>query len=415
MPTQLVGALRRCRRVGWNETSGNGGELVARGLPCDIKIRSTRRIADVTVWFRPDHRKGGFLNLLVISHNFLAVLVALTLLVCGVAVWRGSRRHWASAVSVGVLALALSLGTAADFVNAHYAYLPRVADVLGLRTWPTARLVDVVDPPANVREVHPRGAVVTVKVPGVQSGFGDPDAMVYFPPQYFSEPTKRFPVVYLVHGSPGSPIDWFRAAKAADAGLRVARSGHPVILVAPRASRNWTDDSECVDRPREHIATYLVQDVVHEIDTRFRTIASRSGRALAGNSAGGYCALNLGLRNRQDFSAIVDMSGFDRPTHEGGVKALFGNLPNLAAVAAANTPSRYVSRLSPTPTVKLWFGCGLSDGTARRETLSISDALAARGFNVILRLRPGGHDYSVWRPALVEGLTWAANSLAEAH
>ncbi len=49
------------------------------------------------------------------------------------------------------------------------------------------------------------------------------------------------------------------------------------ILVAPRASHNWTDDSECVDRPNEHIATYVVNDVVREVDSRFRTIADRGG------------------------------------------------------------------------------------------------------------------------------------------
>jgi enterochelin esterase-like enzyme len=350
-------------------------------------------------------------GLLVISANFLAGLVLVTLAAWGVAVWRGSRKRWVSSAVFGVLGLILSLATVADFVNAHYAYLPRVADVLGVRSWPTARLVDVADPVPRARSAHPRGAVVSVELPGARSSFGTHTALAYFPPQYFSQPSRRFPVVYLLHGSPGSPIDWFRAAKAADAGLAVARAGHPVILVAPRASRDWSDDSECVDRPKERIATYVVQDVVREVDARFRTIASRAGRALAGNSAGGYCALNLGLRNRNTFSAIVDMSGFDRPTHEGGLKHLFGNRPDLAKVTAANTPSQYVPTLLPAPDVSLWLDCGRSDGSARRDTVHIADALAARGFHVILRLRPGGHDYNVWRPALVEGLDWAAASL----
>ena len=329
--------------------------------------------------------------------------------------WRGHRRRWLSAAGFAGLALALSLATVADFVNAHYAYLPRVADVLGVRTWPTARLVDVVDPVSDGKAPHARGAVVGVRLPGVASGFGAPEALVYFPPQYFSQPTRRFPVVYLLHGSPGSPVDWFRAARAADAGLQVARAGHPVILVAPRASRDWTDDSECVNRPSEHVATYVVKDVVHAIDSRFRTIASRSARAIAGNSAGGYCALNLGLRNRQIFSTIVDLSGYDRPTHDGGLKGLFGNQPDLAALAAQNTPIDYVSRLSSTPAVKLWLDCGRSDGTARRDTVQVADALRGQGFAVVLRLRPGGHDYNVWRPALTQGLSWAAANLTPAR
>jgi len=353
-------------------------------------------------------------GLLVISANFLAGLVIVSLAAWGVALWRGRRRHWVSATGFGVLAMALSLGTAADFVNAHYAFLPRVADVLGLRTWPTASLIDVSGTLAKPEQAHPRGAVVSVRLPGTESGFGAPTAMVYFPPQYFSEPTRRFPVVYLLHGSPGAPVDWFRAARASDAGYDVARAGHPVILVAPRASHNWTDDSECVDRPKEHVATYVVKDVVREIDARFRTIPTRSARAVAGNSAGGYCALNLGLRNRGLFSAVVDLSGFDRPTHEGGLKGLFGNRPDLATVAAANTPSIYVPTLSPSPQVRLWLDCGRSDTSARRDTVDIAHELADRGFNVVLRLRPGGHDYGVWRPALAQGLSWVAAGLSHA-
>jgi enterochelin esterase-like enzyme len=351
-------------------------------------------------------------GLLVISVNFLAVLVIISLTAWGIALWRGRRKRWVSASTFGALALVLSLATVADFINAHYAFLPRVADVLGLRTWPTASVVDVSGPAPAAARPHPHGAVVDIRLPGVQSGFGAPTAMVYFPPQYFTDPSRRFPVVYLLHGSPGAPIDWFRAARASDAGYAVARAGHPVILVAPRASRNWTDDSECVDRPKEHIATYVVKDVVREIDARFRTIPTRAARAVAGNSAGGYCALNLGLRNRALFSEVIDLSGFDHPTHDGGLKRLFGSRPDLAAVAAANTPVAYVPSLSPSPQVRVWLDCGRSDTTARRDSINIATELADRGFPVSLHLRPGGHDYGVWRPALAQGLSWAAASMS---
>ena len=55
--------------------------------------------------------------------------------------------------------------------------------------------------------------------------------------------------------------------------------------------------------------------------------------------------------------------------------------------------------------------CGRSDSSARRDTVHIANVLGARGFDVVLRLRPGGHDYNVWRPALTEGLEWASGNL----
>jgi enterochelin esterase-like enzyme len=346
-------------------------------------------------------------NLLVISTGFLTTLVIISVVLWGLTGWRVLRRRWLSTTALGFVALFMSLVTAADFVNAHYAFLPRVADVLGFRTWPSAQLAEVTatTPPSAG---HPRGAVVTLRLPGTDSGFGSPKALVYVPPQYFTEPTRRFPAVYLLHGSPGAPIDWFRAARASDAGLALARAGHPVILVAPRVSRNWSDDSECVDRPKERIETYVIDDVIRDVDAHLRTIADRADRAVAGNSAGGYCALNLGLRHRDRFSAIIDLSGYDRPTYDGGMRALFGDRPGLADVVAANTPGRYAKTLSPTPDVRLWLDCGMSDGEARRDTVTMSHLLAARGFEVNLRLRKGGHDYGVWRPALAEALRWAA-------
>ena len=189
--------------------------------------------------------------------------------------------------------------------------------------------------------------------------------------------------MYLLHGSPGAPIDWFRAARAADAGLVVAHDGHPVILVAPRASHDWYDDSECVDRPKESIATYLVQDVVRDIDARFRTIDNRSARALAGNSAGGYCALNLGLHHRDLFSSIVDLSGFDRPTHDGGMKGLFGSRAGSGDGRRSQHPAPLRPKLSAGAAGQLWIDCGRSDASARHDTVNIADALAYRGFDVV--------------------------------
>src|ERR1700712_4992779 len=150
------------------------------------------------------------MNLMVISWEFLTTIVSLTVVVWGFVLWRGLKRRWLSSSIGAVLALVMSLVTVADFVNAHYAYLPRVADVIGVRTWPSAKLTEVAARvPAKPR---PKGAVVSVRLPGTKSGFGSPEAMVYFPPQSSSEPSRRFPVIYLLHGSPGAPIDWFRAA-----------------------------------------------------------------------------------------------------------------------------------------------------------------------------------------------------------
>jgi uncharacterized BrkB/YihY/UPF0761 family membrane protein len=88
-------------------------------------------------------KSGGVVDLLVISGSFLIGLVFVSVALWAVAVSRGVRRHRVRALTLGLLAFVFSLATTADFVNAHYAFLPRVADVLGLKSWPTARLADI--------------------------------------------------------------------------------------------------------------------------------------------------------------------------------------------------------------------------------------------------------------------------------
>ncbi|HSP39097.1 MAG TPA: alpha/beta hydrolase-fold protein [Frankiaceae bacterium] len=353
-------------------------------------------------------------SLVITDPAFLCGLGALAL-----GLWVGfwllvRRHHRVPGVFVAVIAVLLSVSTAADVVNAHYGYLPRFADVVGKASWPTANVSELTPAPGTTASAHPRGAVVSLPLPDATSGFGRHSALVYLPPQYFSDPERRFPVVYLLHGSPGIPVDWFRSDRAADVGLAAAKADRPVILVAPRMSRRWSDDSECVDSPQERVETYFTADVVPGVDHALRTVPTRAARTLAGNSAGGYCALNLGLRHRQQFGTIIDMSGYTRPTYNKGMQGLFGPRPDLAQVVEANTPSSYAPSLSPEPSVRIWFDVGRADRVPRGEISAIVPVLLDRGQLVWLHLRPGGHVHQVWRPALRQSVLWAVGAPAEA-
>jgi enterochelin esterase-like enzyme len=375
----------------------------------------------------------------VISWGFLAALGSVSVLVW-IVLWSARRRRHIVVIGIATLAVVLSLASAADAVNAHYQYLPRVSDLMGQHTWPTATHLDVqlVDaagsatstspiPPvvspkgsqlrtlptartlptlrsARSALAHPRGAVVTLSVSDAGVGFSARHVLVYLPPQYFTNPTARFPVVYLLHGSPGIPIDWLRGGGAAQAGLDAARANRPQIVVIPTLSRNWLDDSECVNGTHLHVEDYVVSDVIPGVDAQLRTLADRSHRTIAGMSAGGYCALNLGLRHRALFGSIVDMSGYTHPTHSGGMIALFGHRPDIASTVAANSPDIYVSQLSASPASRVYLLCGNSDHHTLQEMAAMRDHLRAHGMNVSWKTVPGSHTYGVWRPGLANVL-----------
>ena len=260
---------------------------------------------------------------------------------------------------------------------------------------------------------HPRGEVVRFDIPDRGSGFGASDALVWLPPTYFSDPTARFPVVYLFHGSPGVPADWFQGGRAGHAGGAAARQGEPAIIVAPRMSHGWLDDPECVDGVHEKVDTHFVRDVVPTVDEQLRTRADRDDRVLGGMSAGGYCALQLGLTHRDLAATVIDMSGLTEPTHSDGPSAMFG--PDRATVTrrlAETSPAVYARTLPTGPPLRVWLDVGSGDSETRGPLTAIAPVLRSRGIDVQLHVRPGAHTFHVWAPALAQSLPWALQPTA---
>ena len=351
----------------------------------------------------------------IIDTRFLVAVWALAgLAVAGAVcvVWRLRRHRVVWSAATGLVAVVLVLAATADSVNAHYAYWPTIGDarqaLTGDRQWRTIEALPRLKP-ATQRAAAKSGLVVKIRIPADPVyRLGATTNIAYLPPQYFTQPGARFPVVYLFHGTPGKAEDWFHAGQAAREGRAVAATGHPAILVAAQMSRSWTDDPECVDGAHERVESHLVQQVIPTIDAALRTQPDRGGRVFAGISAGGYCALNLGLRHRDLVAAIIDLSGDTVPTHGGGAQVLFGkHNPDAGALVAANSPASYAASQSPTPPTRIWLESGASDKTIIREMSSLARTLTSRGVPVSWRVRPGGHTYRVWTAALREALAWA--------
>ncbi len=345
-------------------------------------------------------------NIVVTTPGFLAVLTALASISLFFTVRHWSRRRIGRGVILTLMTIFLTLAATADFVNAHYDYAPQARDVVDV-AFPgfEYRTLSMSDVTKGIS--HPHGGVVRVALGDNGDGFGKSHELVYVPRSYFTTSTA-LPVVYLLHGSPGSAEDWFRAAHAASVGAALDKLGEPAILVAPEMSRGWAHDSECIDSEKLQAETHLLDMVVPTTQRLFRVRSDRSGRVIAGNSAGGYCALNLGLRHWDDFSTIIDLSGFTHPTHDHGLTALFGTGVDLAKKVRENSPDMYAPALPPGPPTAIWFDAGRSDHESLNEETRLIAAIGQRQDIVTkLTVRPGGHTYGVWRPALQESLIWA--------
>jgi enterochelin esterase-like enzyme len=157
------------------------------------------------------------------------------------------------------------------------------------------------------------GTVLGGTIPGRYAPAQGGTSYVYLPPGYTIE--RRYPVVYLLHGMPGDPRIYVRAAHLARAAAQLIAAGAPpFIAVAPyagpathRGSAEWAGQWE----------SYLVKNVVPWTDAHLPTVRSAAGRTLAGLSAGGFGALDIGLRHLGMFGTLESWSGYFTPLPDG--------------------------------------------------------------------------------------------------
>lgn len=125
---------------------------------------------------------------------------------------------------------------------------------------------------------------------------------VILPAGYESDTTSRFPVIYMLHGRNGS----YRSMSEANDLLR-AYTGHRFVIVTPEGGNGFYTDS--ITQPTDRYETYLIKELVPEVDKNFRTISDRSGRGIAGGSMGGYGALKFGIKYPQMFAVAASWFG----------------------------------------------------------------------------------------------------------
>lgn len=142
----------------------------------------------------------------------------------------------------------------------------------------------------------------------------DRDVTVYLPPSYTSEPTKRFPVLYMLHGFTDNDSQWFgweehwiNLHEVLDAALAGGQSKE-MIVVMPNAYNRFRGSMYSNSATIGDWETFVAKELVNYIDTHYRTIPGSSARGLAGHSMGGYGTIRLGMKYPEVWSAIYLLS-----------------------------------------------------------------------------------------------------------
>lgn len=240
---------------------------------------------------------------------------------------------------------------------------------------------------------------------------GSLPAEVYLPAGY-SGHGRRYPVVYFLHGLPAGPQSYTNNGFVA-AALQAAHE--PAIVVAPQGARSTNSDREYLDwSPQENWPAAISRDLTTCIDSRYHTIADRTGRALMGLSAGGYGAANVGLHNLSQFAAVESWSGYFEATDPSGDHIL--DLGSPAEQEAATVPHgpRLRRRLAVWPTF-IGFYVGRQDSRFFKMNEQFDAALRRTGITHTFAVYPGGHQYSLWQSHARQWLTMALDYLAARH
>ena len=134
---------------------------------------------------------------------------------------------------------------------------------------------------------------------------------IYLPPEYDSS-DERYSVIYLLHGYGGDERSYIdalgeRLAVSFLDSLINTRTMEPLIIVMPDAKNSYGGSFYTNSSLIGNYEDYIVYDLVNYIDSNYRTIACRDGRAIAGGSMGGYGAMKLAIKHSDLFCAVASL------------------------------------------------------------------------------------------------------------
>ncbi len=220
-------------------------------------------------------------------------------------------------------------------------------------------------------------------------------ARVFLPDGYNSQPDKRWPVVYLLHGHGGN----FKSWNGIRPDLQKVATRYETIIVCPDGQNTWYWDS--IKDKNVKYETYITKELVPLIDSKYRTIADRSGRAITGLSMGGHGGLWFGFRHPDIFGACgsqsggVDIRPFPRNWHMADA---LGQQSDNPQAWEDHTVINMVNRIKPNE-LYITIECGTED-----FFYEVNEALHKKLLYMNIphdyATRPGKHNSDYWKDSI---------------
>lgn len=241
---------------------------------------------------------------------------------------------------------------------------------------------------------------------------------ILYPVKYYAAEKRdtRFPVVYLLHGLTGQSSNWLEKTRVA-----LYATHYDLFIVMVEGGNGWYTDSATV--PADKYESYILSELIPDVEKRFRVSSVREGRAIAGLSMGGYGAFKFGLKHPEMFGLAASMSGAfgaaawnEKDLSGPGVISesllkTFG--PADSPTRAANDVfklAREVAAKKIAPLPYFYVDCGTEDFlfSNNRDFVNL---LVELKFPHEYRQRPGAHAWTYWDLQVQEILRLAATHL----
>jgi enterochelin esterase-like enzyme len=213
---------------------------------------------------------------------------------------------------------------------------------------------------------------------------------VYTPPQYDIEPNRRFPVLYLRHGSGDNEENWSDTGRAGVIldNLIAQHKAAPMLVVMPNGDTDGSWAGGSSPEGIQMLSEELLTDIIPMIDRTYRVAAGRENRAITGLSMGGGQAFTIGLKHLDLFAWVGEFSSglvSDRDFR------LEKHLPGFL-----DHPEDVNRKLK-----LLFLSCGSEDPRYVGQ-LDLADHLKRHNIRYVWYPTPGVHEWKVWRHALAE-------------
>lgn len=239
---------------------------------------------------------------------------------------------------------------------------------------------------------------------------------VVLPADYRASRVTRYPVLYLLHGFGGHYNDWITRTNVAD-----YASQYRMIVVMPEGNDGWYTDSVSVSTDKYE--SYIMKELLPDVQKRYRTIESRYGRGIAGSSMGGYGALKFGLKSPGTFAFAASISAavvtswsdeFLKKTSKAlqdSAISVFG--PTDSDTRKANDIAQIVRAMPPARISSLpyfYLDCGTED-MGLSDSTQFVELLRQKKIPHEFRELPGDHSWPYWDMQVREVLKIAAAKL----